>query len=92
MLELETGFGVTPLTSGMSFFANGGYPPVGKVSVVGERGPELMVNQSVGTRVISNADSRAALDRYSPSRLLQLQPAAERHHRSRDADEQRGLH
>ncbi len=32
-------------------FANGGQPPVGKVSVVGERGPELFVPRSAGTVV-----------------------------------------
>ena len=33
------------------FFANGGRPPVGKPSVVGERGPELFVPRSSGTVV-----------------------------------------
>lgn len=31
------------------FFADGGRPPMGKVSVVGERGPELFVPDSAGT-------------------------------------------
>lgn len=31
------------------FFADGGDPPVGKVSVVGERGPELFMPKSAGT-------------------------------------------
>ena len=31
------------------FFANGGNPPVGKPSIVGERGPELFVPNSAGT-------------------------------------------
>jgi tape measure domain-containing protein len=31
------------------FFADGGRPPLGKVSVVGERGPELFVPDSAGT-------------------------------------------
>ncbi len=35
------------------FFAEGGRPPMGKVSVVGERGPELFVPDSAGT-VIPN--------------------------------------
>ena len=34
-------------------FADGGRPPVGKASVVGERGPELFV-PSVGGKIISN--------------------------------------
>jgi lambda family phage tail tape measure protein len=33
------------------FFADGGEPPVGKVSVVGERGPELFVPHTAGTIV-----------------------------------------
>lgn len=39
------------------FFADGGRPPMGKVSVVGERGPELFVPDSAG-RIIPN--NRAA--------------------------------
>lgn len=33
------------------FFANGGQPPVGKTSIVGERGPELFVPKTAGTIV-----------------------------------------
>lgn len=33
------------------FFADGGTPPMGKVSVVGERGPELFIPRSAGTIV-----------------------------------------
>jgi phage-related minor tail protein len=36
------------------FFANGGMPPMGKVSVVGENGPELFVPKSSGTIVPNN--------------------------------------
>ena len=36
------------------FFANGGRPPVGKASVVGERGPELFVPKVAGT-IIPNS-------------------------------------
>ena len=35
-------------------FANGGRPPVGKPSIVGERGPELFVPRSSGTIVPNN--------------------------------------
>jgi tape measure domain-containing protein len=48
------GFGVTPKTSGMKFFANGGRPPVGRPSVVGERGPELFVPSRAGTIIPNN--------------------------------------
>jgi hypothetical protein len=36
------------------FFANGGQPPVGKVSVVGEKGPELFVPRTAGTVIPNN--------------------------------------
>ena len=36
-------------------FANGGRPPVGKASLVGERGPELFVPRSAGTIIPNNA-------------------------------------
>ena len=45
-------------------FADGGRPPMGQVSVVGERGPELFVPDSAGT-VLSNDQSKAALANYS---------------------------
>jgi lambda family phage tail tape measure protein len=37
------------------FFADGGDPPVGKASVVGERGPELFVPRTAGTIIPNNA-------------------------------------
>lgn len=37
------------------FFADGGRPPMGKVSVVGERGPELFIPDSAGTIVPNHA-------------------------------------
>jgi hypothetical protein len=42
------------------FFADGGRPPVGEVSVVGEKGPELFVPDRAGT-VIPNDESTAAI-------------------------------
>ena len=39
--------------SGLSF-ANGGRPPIGKASLVGERGPELFVPKQAGTIVPNN--------------------------------------
>ena len=48
------GFGVTPKTAGMKFFANGGQPPVGRPSIVGERGPELFVPSRAGTIIPNN--------------------------------------
>lgn len=49
-----TGFG--PLESiGFAGFANGGDPPVGRPSIVGERGPELFVPKSSGTIIPNHA-------------------------------------
>ena len=44
------GGGISPLLG----FANGGRPPVGRASVVGERGPELFVPTTSGTIVPNN--------------------------------------
>jgi len=43
-------FGVGP-----TGFANGGDPPVGRASIVGERGPELFVPRSAGTIIPNHA-------------------------------------
>ena len=48
----------------VSPFAEGGRPPVGQTSLVGERGPELFVPDSPGT-VLSYQDSKSALSSYS---------------------------
>jgi len=45
------GSSVSPLLG----FANGGRPPVGRASLVGERGPELFVPRSAGTIIPNNA-------------------------------------
>lgn len=44
---VKTGSSLLSMFGG--FFANGGTPPMGKVSVVGERGPELFVPKVPGT-------------------------------------------
>lgn len=41
--------------SGSLGFADGGSPPVGKASIVGERGPELFVPRSAGTIIPNHA-------------------------------------
>tara|TARA_B100002019_G_scaffold42616_1_gene35685 strand:+ start:10750 stop:12762 length:2013 start_codon:yes stop_codon:yes gene_type:complete len=46
---LKTAFPGSGLFSGLLGFANGGRPPVGRPSVVGERGPELFVPDRAGT-------------------------------------------
>ena len=45
-----TGFGIF---SNLSSFAKGGSPPVGRPSIVGEKGPEIFVPRSAGT-IIAN--------------------------------------
>ena len=45
--------GATGIFKNLPTFANGGKPPVGRPSIVGERGPELFVPSSAGT-VIPN--------------------------------------
>jgi tape measure domain-containing protein len=40
---------------GLLGFANGGRPPIGKASIVGERGPELFVPKVAGTIIPNNA-------------------------------------
>ena len=53
-----------------SGFAEGGRPPVGAVSIVGERGPELFVPDQPG-RIISNRDSKSAMARYTPANSIE---------------------
>lgn len=45
----------TTMAPGGGYFADGGEPPVGKISVVGERGPELFVPRTAGTIVPNHA-------------------------------------
>ena len=44
----------TSFDTGLLGFANGGRPPVGKASLVGEKGPELFVPRSPGTIIPNN--------------------------------------
>lgn len=48
---LQALFPGSSVFSGLSGFANGGRPPVGRPSIVGERGPELFVPSRAGTIV-----------------------------------------
>ena len=59
LLGFGGGAGLIPFQSGLLSggpigFANGGRPPVGKASIVGERGPELFVPSSAGTIIPNN--------------------------------------
>jgi phage-related minor tail protein len=53
------GGGATPYqpaaVMGMPGFANGGDPPVGRPSIVGERGPEIFVPRTAGTIIPNHA-------------------------------------
>ena len=44
-----------PMVLPAGSFANGGSPPVGRASLVGERGPELFVPKTAGTIIPNNA-------------------------------------
>ena len=52
-------FNTAPSAGGLKFFADGGSPPVGVPSIVGERGPELFVPSSSGTIIPNNQLSSA---------------------------------
>ena len=52
---LRAAFPTSSLFSGLTGFANGGRPPVGRPSIVGERGPELFVPSRAGTIVPNHA-------------------------------------
>lgn len=59
-LDFSNLFGSSDPTQSLSYglggaFAAGGRPPIGKVSVVGEQGPELFVPDSAGTIVPNHA-------------------------------------
>lgn len=56
LLDMSTGGVGTLISAGMKFFgfADGGDPPVGVPSMVGERGPELFIPKTAGTIVPNN--------------------------------------
>ena len=47
---------------GLPSFANGGRPPVGRASLVGERGPELFVPRTAGTIIPNHAMGSATVN------------------------------
>jgi hypothetical protein len=56
------------------FFADGGDPPMGRISVVGERGPELFVPKVPGT-IISNEALRAGGRRQAVEVTVKTEPS-----------------
>jgi hypothetical protein len=61
------GLGAAGLIGGA--FEDGGRPPVGKVSLVGENGPEAFVPDQPGT-IVPNADLQAAIETPDQSGLI----------------------
>ena len=59
-------YGGQLINTGISAAANGGPTFTNRPMLVGERGPELFVPSGNG-RIATNAESRAALDRYTPN-------------------------
>lgn len=49
------GGGLSSILSGIPFFADGGNPPVGQLSLVGENGPELFMPNTPGTIIPNDA-------------------------------------
>lgn len=62
-------------------FANGGQPPLGKVSLVGEQGPELFVPSQKGTIIPNHALGGSAIPdvRISGEDLIIVFDRAKRH-------------
>lgn len=58
--------GVSSFISSPMGFAEGGRPPVGVASIVGEKGPELFVPDVPGT-IVPNANIAGAMNRVGPS-------------------------
>lgn len=54
----------TAFTPGLSFFADGGFPPVNQPAIVGEEGPELFIPKTAG-RIYSAGETRAILKERS---------------------------
>ncbi len=56
VISKKNGKGIGGFLGGIigGLFANGGQPPMNKISVVGEKGPELFVPRSAGTIIPNN--------------------------------------
>ena len=64
------------LFPGVPGFAEGGVLPANGPAIVGENGPELVINRGGQSRVFSNRDSQAALQRYSPANARSIEELA----------------
>lgn len=71
-------FGFNSLGSALKIpgFADGGLLPANGPAIVGERGPELVMSQGGQSRVFSNQETTAALQRYSPSNARSIEELA----------------
>ena len=50
-------------------FANGGRPPVGRPSIVGERGPELFVPNTAGNIMTNNKSKLISSNKFIINRI-----------------------
>ena len=66
-------FGGTKV-GGFLGFANGGRPPVGRASIVGERGPELFVPSTAGTIIPNNKSTKTRWSSFYYKIKWQLSP------------------
>ena len=73
-MALQFGFKMLGAGIGVPGFADGGRPPMGEVSVVGERGPELFVPDQPGS-ILSNGQSKAALNQFNPGNSTSIPSA-----------------
>ena len=70
-------FGLSSLKSSLiPGFAEGGVLPSNGPAIVGENGPELVMSSGGQSRVFSNRDSQAALQRYNPSNARSIEELA----------------
>ena len=73
---LQFGFNSLGAGLGVPGFADGGVLPANGPAIVGENGPELVINRGGQSRVFSNRDSQAALSRYSPANARSIEELA----------------
>ena len=73
---LQFGFNSLAKSSLIPGFAEGGVLPSNGPAIVGENGPELVMSSGGQSRVFSNRDSQAALQRYNPSNARSIEELA----------------
>ena len=71
---LNMGFKMLGGNLGIPGFATGGMLPSDGPAIVGEQGPELVMSSGGQSRVFSNQDSKAAMNRWSEGNAGSVQP------------------